>query len=52
VPARDVLMFTGSDSPDGLKAMRESVDKIYKEGSHVISKTLLVRRNGRWEKFE
>lgn len=52
VPARDVLMFTGSDSPDGLKAMRQSVDKIYKDASHVISKTLLVRRNGRWEKFE
>jgi uncharacterized protein YtpQ (UPF0354 family) len=52
VPARDVLMFTGSDSPDGLKELRQGVDKIHKEASHVISKTLLVRRNGRWEKFE
>jgi uncharacterized protein YtpQ (UPF0354 family) len=52
VPARDVLLFTGSGSPDGLKAMRQSVDKTYKDASHVISKTLLVRRNGQWEKFE
>jgi hypothetical protein len=44
-------MFTGSGSPEGLKALRESVDKVYKGGSHVISKTLLVRRNGKWEKF-
>lgn len=52
VPSRDVLMFTGSDSPDGLKELRQSVEKIHKEASHVISKTLVVRRNGRWEKFE
>jgi uncharacterized protein YtpQ (UPF0354 family) len=52
VPARDVLMFTGSESPDGLEQLRKEVQKIHKEASHVISKTLLVRRNGRWEKFE
>jgi uncharacterized protein YtpQ (UPF0354 family) len=52
VPSRDVLMFTGSDSLDGLKELRQAVDKIHKDASHVISKTLLVRRNGRWEKFE
>jgi uncharacterized protein YtpQ (UPF0354 family) len=52
VPARDVLMFSGSGSPEGLQVLRQSVDSIYKEASHQISKTLLVRRNGRWEKFE
>jgi Uncharacterized protein conserved in bacteria len=52
VPARDVLMFTGSGSPDGLKELRESASRVYKDASHAISRTLLVRRNGRWERFE
>jgi len=52
VPARDVLMFTGSGSPDGLRRLRQGVDATYKQASHQISKTLLVRRKGRWEKFE
>ena len=51
VPARGFLLFTGSASPEGLKQLRAMVDEIYASGSHVISKTLLVRRNGHWEKF-
>jgi uncharacterized protein YtpQ (UPF0354 family) len=51
VPTRNTLLFTGSGSAGGLKAMRAEVDDLYKKSSHVISRTLLVRRNGRWEKF-
>jgi uncharacterized protein YtpQ (UPF0354 family) len=52
VPARDVLMFTGSGSAEGLQELRQGVEKVQKDSSHLISKTLLVRRAGRWEKFE
>jgi uncharacterized protein YtpQ (UPF0354 family) len=51
VPARGFLLFTGSASPEGLKRLRRLVEKVYDNGDHVISKTLLVRRNGHWEKF-
>jgi uncharacterized protein YtpQ (UPF0354 family) len=51
VPARDFLLFTDSASPEGLKQLRQMVEKIYANSPHVISKTLLVRRNGHWEKF-
>lgn len=51
VPARDVLVFTGSSSPAGLDRLRQIVNQTYSGGAHIISKTLLVRRNGRWEKF-
>ena len=51
VPARDFLLFTGSSSPDGLTQLRQMVERIYANSPHVISKTLLVRRNGHWEKF-
>lgn len=51
VPTRDVLLFTGSSSAADIKKMRQAADKVFESGSHVISKSLLVRRNGRWEKF-
>jgi uncharacterized protein YtpQ (UPF0354 family) len=51
VPARDVLIYTGSRSPDGIKKLRQVVAEVQKSNSHLVSNTLLVRRNGRWEKF-
>ncbi len=52
VPSRDVLMFTGSGSADAIRKMRATAEEIHKDGSYLISKTLLVRRQGRWEKFD
>jgi len=51
VPTRDWLIFTGSKSPDGIQKVRKLIAEIEKDGAHLISSTLLVRRNGRWEKF-
>ncbi len=51
VPARHLLFFTGSKSADGIRRLREAVDKAYSQESHPVSKTLLVRRNSEWERF-
>ena len=51
MPSRDVLLFTGSGSVAGIKEIREKIEDVHKSGSHLISKTLLIRKNGRWEKF-
>jgi uncharacterized protein YtpQ (UPF0354 family) len=52
VPSRDVLLFTDSNSVDGIRKMRAAIEAIHKDGSYLISKTLLVRREGQWEKFD
>lgn len=52
VPARDVLLFTGSESPEGLAAIRTRATEIARNGHHVISETLLRRRDGRWSTFD
>ena len=52
VPARDVLLFTGSGSAEGLREMRERTMKIVSTGDHVISTTLLRRTNGIWVVFD
>ena len=51
VPARDIVLFTGSSSPNGIKEIRKKVQEIRKDGSHLVSSTLLIRKNGQWEKF-
>lgn len=52
VPARDSLLFTGSESPEGLAAIRTRATEIVRNGHHVISETLLRRRDGRWSAFD
>ena len=51
VPARDVLLFTGSASPEGLRELRAAAANLHAKASRAVSTTLIVRRNGRWEKF-
>ena len=51
-PARDVLLYTGSNSREGLKAIRERAANIVATGNYVVSDTLFVRAGGRWEVFK
>ncbi len=51
VPSRDALIFTGSRTAGGIQELRKIVARIAKDGDHLITDTLIVRRNGRWEKF-
>ena len=52
VPCRSMLLFTGSESSEGIQELRRVVDKIYEEGSYLISKSLIIRKEGRWKAFE
>jgi hypothetical protein len=50
VPARDVLLITGSESPAGLAKATRCVDRVYFAGSHhLLVQDLLTRRGGRWQ---
>ncbi|GAA4255051.1 hypothetical protein GCM10022255_062200 [Dactylosporangium darangshiense] len=52
VPARDVVIVTGSQSPPGLAKVRRAVDRVFFAGDrHLLSQKLLVRRRGIWEPF-
>jgi uncharacterized protein YtpQ (UPF0354 family) len=52
VPSRDTLFFTSTESAEGLEAIRKVIVEASKEEAYLISNTLLVRRNGKWEVFE
>lgn len=50
VPARDVVIITGSQSPPGLEKARRAVDRVLFAGDrHPLSRDLLVWRHGGWQ---
>lgn len=52
VPARDVVIVTGSESRPGLEKARRAVDRVFFAGDqHLLSRELLVRRRGVWDVF-
>jgi uncharacterized protein YtpQ (UPF0354 family) len=51
VPARDVLLVTGSRNRTALKSIRELAAKYVAEGRYELTDTLFVYRDGRFSKF-
>ena len=52
VPARDVVIITGSRSRAGLEKARRAVDRVFfAKGPHLLLPDLLVWRDGRWAAF-
>jgi uncharacterized protein YtpQ (UPF0354 family) len=50
VPARDVVIVTGSRSPAGLAKARRAVDRMFFAGGrHLVRQGLLVRQHGMWQ---
>lgn len=53
VPARDVVIVTGSQSRPGLEKARRAVDRVFFAGEgHLLTRRPLVRRRGAWEVFD
>jgi hypothetical protein len=50
VPARDVVIITGSESPPGLSKARRAIERVFMAGDrHPLSRELLVWRQGEWQ---
>jgi uncharacterized protein YtpQ (UPF0354 family) len=52
VPARDLLMFTGSRNQPGLTKLRKLAAKYVKESPYHLTDKLFVYRNGHFARFE
>jgi hypothetical protein len=53
VPARDVVIVTGSQSGAGMEKVRRCVERVFfAGGDNPLSRSLLVRRGGNWEPFD
>jgi uncharacterized protein YtpQ (UPF0354 family) len=51
VPSREVVVVTGTEHPDGLDKLRWAVDTVWPGGHHLLTRDLLVRRDGSWQVF-
>jgi hypothetical protein len=51
VPARHVVLIGGTGTPGTLAQMRQAATRIESGGDHLITSTILIRRDGRWEEF-
>lgn len=51
-PTRDVLMFTGAGSEEGLSAIRGRARELEATGDHAVSSTLLRRVGAGWTGFD
>ncbi|HET9365151.1 MAG TPA: DUF1444 family protein [Candidatus Angelobacter sp.] len=51
IPSRDVLLFTGSNSKEGITRMRSTIEKIIGDGGYLISNVMLRRTLKRWDVF-
>lgn len=51
VPSRTLVLFTGSESAEGIEALRQRADEVFKSGDHPVSRTLLRRSPGQWQAF-
>jgi uncharacterized protein YtpQ (UPF0354 family) len=50
-PARDTVIFTGTQNVEGLRALREQATYVVKNGHHVLAESLFQRVNGKWTPF-
>ncbi len=52
IPARDMLIITGSKDPQGLEKMKGLVEKTYNSGAYRLTKQLFVFKGGKLETFQ
>jgi uncharacterized protein YtpQ (UPF0354 family) len=51
VPSRDVVLFTGSRSKEGIETIKRKAQNIHQTGDHVVSQTLFRLSSGKWSVF-
>jgi hypothetical protein len=52
VPGNDMLIFTTTETTGGIAKLKEVAHKAEEIESYLISQTLLIRQNGKWEVFQ
>lgn len=51
VPSRDVLLYTSSESSEGIARMRSTIDKVMQSGGYLVSHMMLRLTPDGWKAF-
>jgi hypothetical protein len=52
VPARDMCAFCDARSAQGITELKRVAARVSKGGDHLISETLLMRKDGNWQPYK
>lgn len=52
IPARDLLLVTGTQTPDGIAQLREAAETLYQHASDRLTPELFVYREGTFSKLD
>jgi uncharacterized protein YtpQ (UPF0354 family) len=52
IPARDLVLITGSDDSENIEKVKAKVREINETGDHVVSDRLFILRNDKFETYE
>ena len=52
IPARDELAVCDKYNKEGMNYLRGVVEKVWPIGDHVLTKSLLLRENSKWAKYD
>ncbi|MDJ0911769.1 MAG: DUF1444 family protein [Woeseiaceae bacterium] len=52
IPTRDIVIFAPANDPLGIELVRMVAEQIEEDTGYPVSKTLLIRRDGGWAKYQ
>ena len=52
VPARDLVLITGSEDKEGLERLKSTVTEVNQTGNHLVSDKLFILRDGKFEVYK
>ena len=49
IPARDLVLITGSEDFENIKRLKNTIQEINGEGNHIVSEKIFILQNGKFE---
>ena len=49
IPARDLVLITGSEDFENIKRLKNTIQEINEEGNHIVSEKIFILQNGKFE---
>ena len=52
IPARDVVLLTGSNDNENIERLKKKIKEINDCGDHIVSNSVFILKNGKFEKWK
>jgi len=52
IPARDLVLITGSEDEEGIKRLKETINEVNQTGNHLVSEKIFIWKQGKFEIYD